>query len=117
MPIGRSVALADSLNGKNGDNGEIILLFPGTCSRLPLQQQRIFEKKILEETRDNASPVATFLSEIGNYMISVKKDESNDFYIVEFHSRRFKGEFIKGGGGAYKIDGVKFNIIEKEYFM
>lgn len=117
MPIGRSVALADSLNGKNGDNGEDHIVISGNMFQAAASAAEDFRKKILEETRDNASLVATFLSEIGNYMISVKKDESNDFYIVEFHSRRFKGEFIKGGGGAYKIDGVKFNIIEKEYFM
>ncbi|MGH7772356.1 MAG: hypothetical protein ACREQA_08960 [Candidatus Binatia bacterium] len=90
---------------------------PGDYLRATLVALHDFERKIEAENRGDTTPLGAFLSDVRNYDIIMSKKDQKEQYRIRFRPQAFRGEYLKGGGAAYVVDGKKLKIINKEYHM
>ncbi|MFZ2447120.1 MAG: hypothetical protein WAW37_12240 [Syntrophobacteraceae bacterium] len=93
------------------------LIIPGDYLKAAMKAGEDFQKYINKKLKGNPSPVAPHLMDISNYSVTVRKEDKEKHYIVDFAPLPFQNGPIKGGGTTYHIDSKSFKILGKEHSM
>jgi len=93
------------------------IIVPGDYLKAAMKASEEFQKYINKKWKKNPSPVAPHLMDISNYSITVKKEQKEEQYKVDFAPLPFQGGPIKGGGTTYFIDSKSFKILKEEHSM
>lgn len=90
---------------------------PGDYLQATLAALEDFKKKIKREEQGRNDPLSLFLSDFKNYDIYVTQKDRKGNYRISFGTKVYRGQYLKGGGAEYVVDGQTYKIVKKEYFM
>lgn len=104
-----------NVSQESDDPDEIII--HGDYLKAALIATEEFNKYIANKWMGNISPIASHMSNIVNYSITIRKEVKEEKYEISFSPLPFQDGPIIGGGTTYFIDTKSFKILKKEHSM
>jgi len=107
----------DSQDEQTATVGPETLIIPGDCLKAAIVAAEEFKKFLEKNLKGKSSPVSIHLSDIGNYSITVVKENKGKEYKVDFSPLPFQNSPIKGGAITYFIDSKSFKVLREDRWM